>query len=188
MYESTRTVREYALEIPAATRIFEKLGIDYCCGGGTSLADACAGAGIKVDKVLSWLKTTEHSVGTFAAGDWQTASPAELIAHIVEKHHTFTRDELVRLARGFTRQSVWCPRTKPSGTISDTEPISGTAPRSRTAHVKRGTRALSLCHSHGGNDRREATASGTAFWNGAESGASDDGRTRGSRRNPAHNA
>ena len=32
MFDTTKTVREYALEIPAATRIFEKLGIDYCCG------------------------------------------------------------------------------------------------------------------------------------------------------------
>jgi len=97
MFESTRTVREYALEIPAATRIFEKLGIDYCCGGGTSLADACVKAGVTVDEVLDSLKTTERSEGTFAGGEWQTASQADLIAHIVEKHHTFTREELARL-------------------------------------------------------------------------------------------
>jgi regulator of cell morphogenesis and NO signaling len=97
MFESTRTVGEYALEIPAATRIFEKLGIDYCCGGGTSLADACAKAGVTVDEVLDSLKTAERSVETFAGGEWQSASPAELIVHIVEKHHSFTRDELVRL-------------------------------------------------------------------------------------------
>jgi len=96
MFESTRTVREYALEIPGATRIFEKLGIDYCCGGGTSLADACVKVGINVDEVLDSLKTTDRSE-TFAGREWQTASHAELIAHIVEKHHTFTRDELVRL-------------------------------------------------------------------------------------------
>ena len=45
MFETTKTVREYALEIPAATRIFEKLGVDYCCGGGKSLAAACIAAG-----------------------------------------------------------------------------------------------------------------------------------------------
>ncbi len=32
-----KTVRELALENPAATRLFEKLGIDYCCAGNRSL-------------------------------------------------------------------------------------------------------------------------------------------------------
>ena len=97
MFEATRTVREYALEIPPATRIFEKLGIDYCCGGGTSLADACVKAGVTVDEVLDSLKTTERSEGTVGGGEWQKASDTALIAHIVETHHEFTRDELVRL-------------------------------------------------------------------------------------------
>jgi regulator of cell morphogenesis and NO signaling len=97
MFEATRTVREYALEIPAATRIFEKLGIDYCCGGGTSLSDACVKAGVTVDEVLDSLKTTERSGAAGAGGEWQTASDTALIAHIVETHHEFTRDELVRL-------------------------------------------------------------------------------------------
>lgn len=97
MLDTTKTVREYALEIPAATRIFEKLGIDYCCGGGKSLADACAKAGIAVDEVLGSLKTDARSDEVFTVNEWQTASQAELIAHIVEKHHVFTREELERL-------------------------------------------------------------------------------------------
>lgn len=97
MFEATRTVREYALEIPAATRIFEKLGIDYCCGGGTSLADACIKAGVTVDEVLDSLKGTEPSEENVAGEEWQTASDAALIGHIVQTHHEFTRDELVRL-------------------------------------------------------------------------------------------
>lgn len=97
MLEYTKTVREYALEMPGATRIFEKLGIDYCCGGGNSLADACAKAGVAVDEVLGSLEGTERSDETSASEGWQTASLAELITHIVEKHHTFTRLELARL-------------------------------------------------------------------------------------------
>ena len=45
---ATQTVRQLATEIPNATRVFEKLGIDYCCGGGKSLEDACAQAKIPV--------------------------------------------------------------------------------------------------------------------------------------------
>lgn len=40
---ASRTVRELAVELPGAIRIFEKLGIDYC-GGGKSLQDACSAA------------------------------------------------------------------------------------------------------------------------------------------------
>ncbi|HEX7297341.1 MAG TPA: iron-sulfur cluster repair di-iron protein [Pyrinomonadaceae bacterium] len=97
MFETTKTVREYALEIPAATRIFEKLGIDYCCGGGKSLVDACTAAGVSVDKVLDSLNANFKSIATSAARDWQALSQAELITHIVDKHHAFTREELVRL-------------------------------------------------------------------------------------------
>lgn len=97
MFEPTKTVREYALEIPAATRIFEKLGIDYCCGGGTSLADACTAAGVSVAEVLDSLNAGSESVSTSAARDWQALSQAELITHIVDKHHQFTREELARL-------------------------------------------------------------------------------------------
>ena len=95
--DSTKTVREYALEIPAATRIFEKLGIDYCCGGGKSLADACARIGVALEEVLRSFETQARSDETNADGEWQTLSQEKLIAHIVEKHHVFTREELVRI-------------------------------------------------------------------------------------------
>ena len=97
MIDTTKTVRDYALEIPAATRIFEKLGIDYCCGGGKSLADACTKAGIAVEDVLSSLETGGRSDEAATFKEWDSASQAELIAHIVEKHHVFTREELERL-------------------------------------------------------------------------------------------
>jgi len=105
MSKNTKTVREYALEIPAATRIFEKLGIDYCCGGGKSLVDACTAVGVSVDEVLDSLNADLGSVSTSAARDWQALSQAELITHIVDKHHAFTREELVRLEALLARVS-----------------------------------------------------------------------------------
>ena len=39
---TTKTVGEIAVEMPNATREFEKLGIDYCCGGNRTLGEACA--------------------------------------------------------------------------------------------------------------------------------------------------
>lgn len=103
MFETTKTVREYALEIPGATRIFEKLGIDYCCGGGKSLADACATAGVSVNEVFDSLVTKARSDETFGDEKWYSASQAAIIAHIVEKHHAFTREELERLEALLTK-------------------------------------------------------------------------------------
>jgi regulator of cell morphogenesis and NO signaling len=58
---TTRTVRELAIEIPNATRTFEKLGIDYCCGGSKSLSDACLHAHVSVDGVVLALEQGSNS-------------------------------------------------------------------------------------------------------------------------------
>jgi len=89
-----KTVRELALEIPAATRIFERLHIDYCCGGNRSLTDACRAAGVPLDSVLSALESPNAAA---AARDWATAPLADLIGHIQSTHHAYTRDAISRI-------------------------------------------------------------------------------------------
>ena len=37
-----QTLGELASRIPAASRVFREAGLDYCCGGGRTLASACA--------------------------------------------------------------------------------------------------------------------------------------------------
>jgi regulator of cell morphogenesis and NO signaling len=94
-----KTVREVAVENPAATRVFEKFGIDYCCGGNQLLDQACGKAGISVDQVLDAL---EMEAATARAAkqrhDWQSEPLSELVAHIKNTHHKFTREETVRLS------------------------------------------------------------------------------------------
>ena len=95
---SAKTVRELAVEMPAATRVFEALGIDYCCGGGRSLQDACNAAGLAIGDVLRSLEEIEQTAmeeGEFK--DWRTEPPSQLASYIVNKHHTFTREALDRL-------------------------------------------------------------------------------------------
>ncbi|HWR16553.1 MAG TPA: iron-sulfur cluster repair di-iron protein [Terriglobales bacterium] len=95
MYDVSKTVREFALEVPQATRVFEKLGIDYCCGGGKTLSDACDQAKIPVDEVLRRLSER----GAQPAGDanWTQATLSDLIDHIVTRHHGYVKQELPRL-------------------------------------------------------------------------------------------
>src|SRR5262249_28055848 len=70
----------------------------YCCGGNQSLTAACERAKIPVAMVVESL---EHSSTTVPSSgqDWQTASLRELINHIVETHHSFTRRELARVEK-----------------------------------------------------------------------------------------
>jgi regulator of cell morphogenesis and NO signaling len=93
-----KTVRELTLEIPGATRIFEEVGIDYCCGGWKSFQDACEAARVSTDEVIKSLEQAReaNSPGEDST-DWQTQPLTRLTSYIVGKHHVFTRDELARL-------------------------------------------------------------------------------------------
>src|SRR5579872_3213041 len=93
-----RTVRELALEIPEATRIFERAGIDYCCGGNKSLEEACASANLSVDDVLDSLELAEQQARTKREDrNWQMEMLADLVDHINSTHHKYTREEITRL-------------------------------------------------------------------------------------------
>ena len=96
MLSATKTVRELAVELPSATRVFERLGIDYCCGGGQSLEEACSSAKVKVDDVLRALEA-EAAPAAAAPVDWTGASMAKLIDHIVATHHAYVKAEVPRL-------------------------------------------------------------------------------------------
>ena len=91
---ANKTVGELAAEIPNSTRLFEKLGIDYCCAGQKPLEEACAGLNLSVDDVL---RALEQSPGTAVDCDWNTTPLGELVDHIVEKHHTYVKNEVPRL-------------------------------------------------------------------------------------------
>jgi regulator of cell morphogenesis and NO signaling len=95
---STNTVGELAVAIPGATRVFEELGIDYCCGGNRTLDEVCRISNLAVEQVIGSLTVVEVSTtATQQMSDWQNESLGSLLAYIVDMHHVFTRKELTRL-------------------------------------------------------------------------------------------
>jgi regulator of cell morphogenesis and NO signaling len=94
-----KTVREIATENPASTKVFEALGIDYCCGGNRSLQQACERASLAPEHVIEML--SQAGARTQPESDsernWAAASAPELIAHIVNVHHAYTRSEIPRI-------------------------------------------------------------------------------------------
>jgi regulator of cell morphogenesis and NO signaling len=99
-----KSVRDLALEYPASTRVFEKLGIDYCCGGKKSLEEACRAANLNIDQVLALLEqASQPAVATEKEQNWDAKPLAALIAHIQNTHHKFTREEIARLGPLFKK-------------------------------------------------------------------------------------
>jgi regulator of cell morphogenesis and NO signaling len=97
MATTTQTVREIALEQPTSIRVFEKYGIDYCCGGRKPLSEACTAGNIEIDAVLEALELAAQSPAVGSA-DWAQESLEALSRHIVETHHAYVKRELPRLA------------------------------------------------------------------------------------------
>lgn len=93
---TTKTVRELALEMPNATRVFERLKIDYCCGGGRNVAEACESVGVRIDE-LSRLLEEAGAVGVDDARDFNAGPLSELIRYIIDTHHVYTREESARI-------------------------------------------------------------------------------------------
>ena len=98
-----KTVRELALESSSATRVFEKLGIDYCCGGDKSLEEACRAANLTFEQVQSSLDAAQQESNTATVRDWQKEPLADLIAHINATHHKYVRQEIARLGPLFEK-------------------------------------------------------------------------------------
>ncbi|HEX3162973.1 MAG TPA: iron-sulfur cluster repair di-iron protein [Pseudolabrys sp.] len=90
------TVGEIVRATPARSRIFESLGIDYCCGGKKLLAEACRAKGLDPATVGAMLAALDGPSDTPAANP-DAMSLAELCDHIECVHHDYLREELPRL-------------------------------------------------------------------------------------------
>lgn len=86
------SVAEIATHVPAAIRVFQDYKIDFCCGGGQSLADACASRSLDADVVLSELRDIAR--GPADGRDWSQASLTDLTAHIQQQFHAPLRRDL----------------------------------------------------------------------------------------------
>jgi regulator of cell morphogenesis and NO signaling len=91
-----KTVGEIAAERTGSARVFEKYGIDYCCGGKLPLTEACSKKGVAAEQVMAEIEAAGATRET--ERDWQTVELDELIDHILTTHHAYLKAELPRLA------------------------------------------------------------------------------------------
>lgn len=85
-----QTLADIVTETPAAARVLDGFGLDYCCRGDRTLEAACAEAGIATEVVEGKLADLEPGVDI----GWTTLTPPALADHIVETHHRYLHEEL----------------------------------------------------------------------------------------------
>jgi regulator of cell morphogenesis and NO signaling len=91
-----RTVGELAAEMPNSIRVFESWKIDYCCGGATPLADACAAVGKTLGDFASAIENAAV-ISDGVAREWSSESLDAIATHICDTYHRYTREELATL-------------------------------------------------------------------------------------------
>jgi regulator of cell morphogenesis and NO signaling len=99
-------VSQFVTEFPAVARIFERLGIDYCCGGREPLLSACSARGLNVQEVLSDISKFLQRAPEQDRKDLQGLTQAELADHIVALHHQYLRDTLPVLSEQVDRVAM----------------------------------------------------------------------------------
>ncbi|CAN5322086.1 iron-sulfur cluster repair di-iron protein [soil metagenome] len=92
-----KTVREIALEMPVTTRVFEEFKIDYCCHGNTPFDEACRSVGASPDAVMKKIDGVLDTPGGNLAKSFEETSLDDLIGHIIDKHHVYTKEEMAHL-------------------------------------------------------------------------------------------
>ncbi len=93
----SQTVGMIVAERPGLSRVFQRFGIDFCCGGNVTLEQACRDRNIPVDLVRNALDEANAQPEGAGSQDWRKAPLAELCEHIVDRHHDYLRTELPRL-------------------------------------------------------------------------------------------
>lgn len=90
------TVGQLVIDRPSRSRVFERLGIDFCCGGKKTLRQACGDKGLDPREVLKALASEESNAGQ-GQESVATLTLSQLCDHIMQTHHAYLREELPRL-------------------------------------------------------------------------------------------
>jgi regulator of cell morphogenesis and NO signaling len=91
------TIAEITAQVPASVRVFQRYGIDFCCGGKRSVGVVCRDQGVSFTELT---QAIEGATAQPVAGDrdWLREPLPVLIDHIVTTYHNALRDELPQLA------------------------------------------------------------------------------------------
>lgn len=86
---------DFVAEYPQSRDIFTRYDLDYCCGGKKNLVIAAKEKNIDIGEFESLLKKViEEAPPTDKNKKWMNESLTDIVNHIENTHHVFTREEL----------------------------------------------------------------------------------------------
>lgn len=96
MFNKEQKIGEIAAIFPKATEIFMDYEIDFCCGGDRKLGEALKEQGISEEEIFYKLdKSYDEFKNTLSKEvDWRSESMTDLMDYIVNKHHSFMREQM----------------------------------------------------------------------------------------------
>lgn len=91
-----RTVGDIVSDNYAFGSVFKRFGIDFCCGGGRTITEACDSKGVDVDELLAELSKADGRSGASAPDPrgWKLDFLADYITNV---HHGYVREQLPTL-------------------------------------------------------------------------------------------
>lgn len=92
MHTIQESLGDIATANPAATRVFLRHKLDFCCGGKRSLADACRPLGLDPQAIVAELEREAMTDGKTVR--WEQRAQSELADHIESRYHAALRRDL----------------------------------------------------------------------------------------------
>ncbi|MBC8266685.1 MAG: iron-sulfur cluster repair di-iron protein [Flavobacteriales bacterium] len=84
-----KTVAQIVASDMRTATIFKKYGIDFCCGGGKAVTDACEGKDVEASTIF---KEIEMLDAANADTDFDNMDLDVLINHILQTHHVYVKE------------------------------------------------------------------------------------------------
>ncbi len=95
---SQASVGMLVAEQPLRAAVFDRYGIDFCCGGKQTLEAACLATAHDIQLVIADIENADRTASdTDSSENWLNASLSDLVDHIENTHHVYLKAELPRL-------------------------------------------------------------------------------------------
>ena len=86
-----KTIAEIVTDNINTAHVFKKYGIDFCCGGGVSIAKACEKKGVDLKELENQLAKVDEVKQQYDYDKWKLDF---LIDHIVNVHHVYVTEAI----------------------------------------------------------------------------------------------